>query len=314
MKINKQLLPQNAKNVPGRTKTQRYITIHNTANTSKGANAKSHANYMSNGSGGRQASWHYTVDDKEIWQPLKDTQQGWHAGDSRGAGNTQSIGIEICENADGDFEKAVDNAVWLVRKLMDEHGIPISNVVPHKKWSGKNCPRKLLSRWDEFIAKVEGAEYHAPKPSPVVRDKHEASKPTPAKPKSTTGQWANIQKTLNSRYGLNIAVDNLPGPETRKAIVKGVQTELNRQFGKGLAVDGIVGPKTRAAFVNVREGSRGNLTWLLQVALLFNGFDPGMIDGINGPKTQAAVKAFQRAKGLTVDGVAGKQTWSKLLG
>lgn len=152
-------------------------------------------------------------------------------------------------------------------------------------------------------------EYHAPKQSPVTRDEHEA-----APSKTVSGRWADIQSTLNKRYGLNIAVDNIPGPETRRAIVKGVQTELNEQFGKGLAVDGIVGPKTRAAFVNVYEGSRGNLTWLLQAALLFNGFDPGKIDGINGPKTQAALRSFQDAKGLTVDGIAGRNTWSKLLG
>lgn len=148
-------------------------------------------------------------------------------------------------------------------------------------------------------------------PAPTKKDKKE----TTTKPKKTrpSGRWADIQSTLNKRYGLNIAVDNIPGPETRRAIVKGVQTELNVQFKKGLVVDGKPGPKTRAAFVNVYPGSRGNLTWLLQVALLFNGFDPGDLDGINGPKTQKALKAFQKAKGLVVDGVAGKQTWSKLL-
>lgn len=138
-------------------------------------------------------------------------------------------------------------------------------------------------------------------------------KPTPSKTKAVSGRWATIQSKLNSRYGLSITIDNIPGPETFKAIVKGVQIELNRQYGKGLVVDGIVGPKTRAAFVNVRPGSRGNLTWLLQVALLFKGYDPGAIDGINGSKTQTALKSFQRENGLTVDGIAGKQTWTKLL-
>ena len=32
-----------------------------------------------------------------------------------------------------------------------------------------------------------------------------------------------------------------------------------------------------------------------------------------GPNMQAAVKAFQKAKGLSADGIIGKDTWSKLL-
>src|SRR5690625_1967049 len=151
VQIRRAILPQNASNVPGRTMTPLYITVHNTANASSGANAEMHKNYLHNGSGGRQASWHYTVDDTEIWQTLEDNQQGWHAGDGSGSGNTKSIGIEVCENSDGDFDKAVKNAQWLIKRLMEKYDIPLSNVVTHKHWSGKDCPRKLLDTWDVFV-------------------------------------------------------------------------------------------------------------------------------------------------------------------
>lgn len=49
-------------------------------------------------------------------------------------------------------------------------------------------------------------------------------------------------------------------------------------------------------------------TRVIQEMLVDFGFDPGPIDGINGPKTQAAVKEYQGARGLSVDGVAGPAT------
>lgn len=46
----------------------------------------------------------------------------------------------------------------------------------------------------------------------------------------------------------------------------------------------------------------------VQQRLTALGFAPGLIDGEYGPDTEAAVRAFQAARGLEVDGVAGPQT------
>src|SRR5690625_248494 len=306
VKIHKDILDQEASNVPGRSMTPKYITVHNTANTDKGANAKMHARYQHNGSGGRQASWHYTVDDTEIYQTLEDNQQGWHAGDGRGKGNTQSIGIEICENSDGNFNKAVENAQWLIKKLMDKHDIPLDNVVPHKHWSGKNCPRKLLNTWNQFKAQIDVAE------KPKNSKPKKSSKPKKAKPKKAKGIIADIQNALNKQYGFNIAVDNIFGPETHKALVKAYQTELNKQYNAGLVIDGIWGPKTCNATVNVRYGARGKITWIMQALLVVNGYNIS-VDGIYGDETSNALLSFQKDKRLKDDGIAGKATWAKLL-
>ena len=53
---------------------------------------------------------------------------------------------------------------------------------------------------------------------------------------------------------------------------------------------------------------------LLQQKLKEAGFDPGSTDGTFGASTEAAVRAFQEAKGLQLDGIAGQQTWGALFG
>lgn len=138
-----------------------------------------------------------------------------------------------------------------------------------------------------------------------------APAPSPTPP-ATGGIIRQIQTTLNSRYGLNIAEDNLFGPETRQALLIGLQRELNRQFNAGLVVDGIWGPRTAAAIVTVRRGARGNITWILQSLLHCRGHSPGNIDGIFGPQTEAALRSFQQRARITVDGIAGVQTFTKL--
>ncbi len=125
---------------------------------------------------------------------------------------------------------------------------------------------------------------------------------------------AQFQSWLNAGYSAGLTVDGLWGPKTRKAAIKALQSELNGQFGKGLAVDGIWGSKTKAACVNVKQGARGNLTRIIQGVLYCRGCDPKGFDGIFGSGCAAAVKSFQRANGLSADGIVGKDTWERLLG
>lgn len=50
----------------------------------------------------------------------------------------------------------------------------------------------------------------------------------------------------------------------------------------------------------------------IQKALANAGYNPGAIDGRMGAKTREAIRAFQSANGLTVDGKVGKNTWRLL--
>lgn len=160
VQIIQDFIPKGRKNRPGYKLTPKYITIHDTANTQAGADAKAHANYVKSAAAAAiPASWHFTVDDKVIYQHLPLNENGWHAGDgTNGAGNRESIGIEICENRDGNRAQAEKNAAWLAAKLLKDYGLGLDRVKQHYDWSGKNCPRVLRGRkdgWQGFLAAVE---------------------------------------------------------------------------------------------------------------------------------------------------------------
>jgi len=237
VKIIQDYISKSNKNRLGNYMKPLYITVHNTANTAKGADAASHAAFVKRSSTG--VSWHYTVDENVIYQHLPLNENGWHAGDGRGTGNMKSIGIEICENADGNFEKAVENAQWLIRQLMTDQGIPLSNVVPHKRWSGKQCPRRLLNRWDSFKAGI----------ATVHTGKKATAKPVKSAPtKSTTKPKTPSKKT----YNLPSGILKVTKPLTKGAGVKAVQQALAALFfypdkgAKNNGIDGYYGPKTKA--------------------------------------------------------------------
>jgi hypothetical protein len=71
--------------------------------------------------------------------------------------------------------------------------------------------------------------------------------------------------------------------------------------------------------VNIKmlsKGSKGETVKALQTLLIGYGYSCGSYgaDGDFGNGTDKAVKAYQKAKGLEVDGIVGANTWKKLLG
>lgn len=127
----------------------------------------------------------------------------------------------------------------------------------------------------------------------------------------TTGEIATIQNYVNEKYGFNIAVDNIYGNETKKALVKALQIELNLQYNKGLAVDGIFGAKSKAGAITVRQGAEGNITYLIQAMLICHSFNIDA-DGIFGQTTENAIKEFQARNSLSADGICGRNTFYAL--
>lgn len=130
--------------------TPKYITIHNTGNK---ASAENEIAYMQRNDS--STSFHIAVDDKVALIGIPLNRNAWHCGDGNGKGNRESIGVEICYSTGNteQFYKAELHAIEVVKWLMQKFDIPIENVVPHKKWSGKDCPHKTDMNW--FISQLK---------------------------------------------------------------------------------------------------------------------------------------------------------------
>ena len=93
------------------------------------------------------------------------------------------------------------------------------------------------------------------------------------------------------------------------------EADMSEAFGTeeeneaGAAASAVTPP---AAFRQLSKGSEGEDVRALQLRLLELGYDPGDADGKFGSGTREAVKAFQKRNGLSVDGIAGKQTQTVL--
>lgn len=139
----------------------KYIVIHDTGNRKNGADAEAHFNYFN--SGNRDASADFFVDDKTALQVNDYTMYyTWHCGDGNGKygiRNSNSLGIEICVNGDGNYDEAFKKTVALTRKLMKELSIPPENVVRHFDASDKICPASMSSNnwalWHKFKEQIK---------------------------------------------------------------------------------------------------------------------------------------------------------------
>lgn len=132
-----------------------------------------------------------------------------------------------------------------------------------------------------------------------------------------------LQERLIELNYLSGVADGVFGTETQNALIA-------FQNRNGLTADGTAGASTlkklsgscKAATATAAPGSNGTLhegdsgedVYNLQARLFELGYYNGRIDGRYSSETTAAVKAFQKANGLSADGIAGSGTLSILYG
>ncbi|GHU74323.1 hypothetical protein FACS1894188_02200 [Clostridia bacterium] len=152
----------------GRTgDTIQYIVIHYTGSSSQnGDTAVGNATYFS--SPNREASAHYFVDEKEIYQTVKDGDTAWSVGGKAYTQkhpicrNKNSISIELCSGLKNGTryikQGAIPIATELVVHLMLKYNIPIENVLRHFDVVSKICPEPFVrdeTAWVNFLKGVQ---------------------------------------------------------------------------------------------------------------------------------------------------------------
>lgn len=152
--VHTELIKNKTEARPGKKRKIKYIVIHETDNFEEGVGAKNHATFLKENNM-KSTSWHYTVDDTEIYHHIPDNEVAYHAADEEG--NLYGVGIELCVNRDGNFEKTFENAAKLVAYLLKEYDLTIDDIKTHQDFSGKDCPHSILenNRMKEFINKVK---------------------------------------------------------------------------------------------------------------------------------------------------------------
>jgi peptidoglycan hydrolase-like protein with peptidoglycan-binding domain len=174
---------------------------------------------------------------------------------------------------------------------------------------------------------TKDALYNESKGSANGPDLRSSSCPTYMSLGQVDGCVATLQSLLTG-HGYSLAIDRSFGPETLAA-VKSYQTKA------GLTADGIVGPDTKQALYRdvattpgapspdnlysatcpefMQVGEADGCVTELQSLLNSHG-QHLVLDGIFGPATEYAVRCFQEALGLSVDGIVGPETKAALYG
>lgn len=120
-----------------------------------------------------------------------------------------------------------------------------------------------------------------------------------------------LQFILSNDYGYKLSVDGIFGNNTLNAV-------KDFQRVNSLTVDGLVGNNTWKTLLTLptypllKQNYRDAYVKFLQQLLESKLFPVGNIDGIFGSRTARAVRAFQAANNLTVDGIVGPNTWASL--
>jgi hypothetical protein len=188
-----------------------------------------------------------------------------------------------------------DQLVSMCAYTCQRYGIPAGQIYGHRDFNATDCPGDVLyAKLPELRSDVAGR----------LGGGTARSWPT-VSVGQTSGRVRAVQYLLRAR-GNPVPVDGVFGSGTQAAVQA-------FQSAHGLTADGVVrAPTWEALVITVRSGSSGDAVRAAQSRLVVHGYSV-TVDGAFGPATDSAMRSFQSASGLPADGVAGLDTWAKLV-
>lgn len=235
--------------------------------------AKNNADYFY--STYRGASAHYFVDDNEIWQVVEDNDTAWHVGSNKYYCNARN-----------------SNSIGVEMCCYKNNGV-------------LDISQKTINHTIELVKSLM-KKYSIPVEN-VVRHYDVTRKNCPAPFVKDLTRWNNFKAALSSQ-------------PVKDTTVLEWQKVMNKVYKCRLEEDNIFGSDCRAkankyCLKNKKPVIKNDHVKFIQSRLIKKGFSCGSYgaDGYYGQATEKAVKAFQKAKKLTADGIVGANTTNVIL-
>lgn len=324
MNLNKLYLTKNACYLAGEKITPRGIMVHSTGannpylkryvgpNDGKLGENRYGNHWNTMYPGGSEVCVHAFIGKLEnesvaTYQTLPWNYRGWHAA---GDANNTHIGFEICEDDLSDksyFDKVYQEAVELCAYLCKMYGLTEKNIICHKEGAeqGIAIEHEDVMHWfpkhgknmDTFRADVKKLI--------------SSGGSTSGGSTSTEKQMYRVRKTwadAKSQIGAYSVFEN-----AKNACPSGYKVFDNEGNVVYTPDTGKDDDEVKVAMIG--NGDSGNTVKAAQAILEAFGYSCGSAgaDGIFGSGTEAAVKKFQKAEGLSADGIIGPNTWNALL-
>lgn len=263
------------------TNNIKWLVIHYTAND--GDSAKGNGNYFKNNK--PKASAHYFVDDNVIVNSVPDNYTAY------------AVGGKKYNNNGGKYYGVCTNTNSLSIELCDTKRNGKSDLSSETRKNAIELARHLCKKY-----KID--KNH------IIMHYQVNGKLCPKYFVEDTKAWKKFKDDIFAETNKLVTIPTVINAN----LVKEMQKALNSAYKLKLVIDGKLGEKTKTAIKTylIRNGSKGAYAKWVQKRLNAKGYNI-KVDGVFGSKSVAALKKYQKAKGLTVDGVCGYTTVYELI-
>ena len=263
------------------TNNIKWLVIHYTAND--GDSAKGNGNYFKNNK--PKASAHYFVDDDVIVNSVPDDYIAY------------AVGGKKYNNNGGKYYGVCTNTNSLSIELCDTKRNGKSDLSSETRKNAIELARHLCKKY-----KID--KNH------IIMHYQVNGKLCPKYFVEDTKAWKKFKDDIFAETNKLVTIPTVINAN----LVKEMQKALNSAYKLKLVIDGKLGEKTKTAIKTylIRNGSKGAYAKWVQKRLNAKGYNI-KVDGVFGSKSVAALKKYQKAKGLTVDGVCGYTTVYELI-